>query len=222
MHKPTMRSVSRWMVISLVVIVGASVTLHGALVHTPAPGRPLVAGSALNGRLAPDFALRDQDDQMVRLSDLRGHIVVVTFLDANCASTCTVTAQCMDQTALMLGVQSSNVEWLAVSVNPSNTLVDAQSFVDKHHMTVPLHVLLGSRDQLSAIWQAYSVRVPPTRSTAGSAPSSAVSYVIDATGHERELLDQSYDPKAAARDIRTLLGGASAGTAAREAWRVRA
>lgn len=209
MHKPTMRTVSRWMVLLLVVIIAAGTVVRNALVHSPQSSH-LIAGTALDGRLAPDFTLRDQANRLVRLSGLRGHVIVVTFLDAACVNTCTVTAQCLDQTAQMLGVRSSKVDWLAVSLNAHNTAGDAQSFVDKHNVTVPLHVLLGTQDQLSAIWQAYAIHVSSLNSAGASSPGATVSYVIDTTGHERELLDQSYDPRAAAQDISGLLSDALA------------
>jgi protein SCO1 len=202
MHKPTMRTVSRWMVISLVVVVGASIALHSALVGPADASSHLTAGTALDGRQAPDFALGDQSGHTLRLSQLRGHVVVITFLDATCNTTCSVSAACLDQTGQLLAGSAGQVEWLAVSINPSNTAADAQTFIQSHRITVPLRILLGSPVQLSAVWQAYGIHVPA--SSAASTSTPMVSYVIDATGHERELLHPAYDPKAAAQDIRAL------------------
>lgn len=211
MHKPTMRTVSRWMVISLVAIVGGSIALHSVLYGSAgaATAPHLAAGKSLDGQLAPDFTLRDQAGQAIRLSHLRGHVVVVTFLDATCVSACAVSAQCLDQTGQLLASASSQVEWLAVSVNPRNTPADAKAFIEQHHVTVPLHVLLGSAEQLRAVWQAYGVQVDAAAPDAGSGAGGVgpvATYVLDADGHEREALAQSYDPQVAAQDIRALIG----------------
>jgi cytochrome oxidase Cu insertion factor (SCO1/SenC/PrrC family) len=204
MHKPTMRTASRWMVISLVAVVGASIALHSAVAGPAAASTRLAAGTALDGRPAPDFTLQDQNGHSVRLNQLRGHVVVVTFLDAACISTCTVSAQCLDETAQFLGVGTAQVAWLAVSVNPSNTAADAQTFIAKHHISVPLHILLGTPEQLRAVWQAYTIPVSTSGDAAASVTSGMMSYVIDTSGHEREILRQTYDPKTAAHDIREL------------------
>jgi cytochrome oxidase Cu insertion factor (SCO1/SenC/PrrC family) len=204
MHKPTMRTVSRWMVISLVVAVGASIALHSAVAGPSAGSTRLAAGTALDGRPAPDFTLHDQNGHTVRLSQLHGRVVVVSFLDAACISTCTVSAQCLDETAQFLGAGADQVAWLAVSVNPRNTDTDAQTFIAKHHISVPLHILLGTPEQLRAVWQAYTIPASTTGDAAASVTSSMISYVIDTSGHEREILRQTYDPKTAAHDIREL------------------
>ena len=206
MHKPTMRTVSRWLVVSLVVVVGASIIVHGALVHPSQTSARLVAGQPLDGRPAPDFTLRDQDGRSVRLSQLRGQVVVITFLDAACTGACDVGVECMDETSQELASGASRVVWLGVSLNSSNTAADAKRFLEQHHVTVPLHILLGSTQQLSAVWQAYAAPAP-LAAHASSSPSPDLSYIIDATGHERELLHPTYDPKAAARDILALSAG---------------
>jgi cytochrome oxidase Cu insertion factor (SCO1/SenC/PrrC family) len=206
MHKPTMRTVSRWMVVSLVVIVGASIMLHNALAGPSNAAPHLTAGTQLDGRQAPDFALRDQTGTTIRLSQLHGRVVMLSFLDAACTSACTVDAECLEQTAHDLTGNSAPVTWLAVSTNPSNTAASAQAYIESHHITVPLHILLGSPAELRSVWQAYAISVAPAQGSNSAASATAVSYVLDPSGREQELLHQDYDPHAAAQDIRALSG----------------
>lgn len=51
------------------------------------------ASSALTGRPAPDFTLPNQDDQAVRLADLRGQWVVLYFYPADGTPGCTCQAK---------------------------------------------------------------------------------------------------------------------------------
>lgn len=75
---------SRWF------LVGAVLTGIGLLASVLAFGLrrdPTVIRSPLLGRRAPDFSLRTLDgSRLIRLSDLRGHVVVVNFWASWCAA----------------------------------------------------------------------------------------------------------------------------------------
>jgi len=69
--------------LTLMVAVAAAVVLKG-LAHR----RPLAPGAP-----APDVEARDQNGKVMRLSDLRGHPVVVYFYPKDRSSGCTLEAQ---------------------------------------------------------------------------------------------------------------------------------
>lgn len=207
-----LRTISRLSVIALVIIVGAIMVVHNRLdagsasAATETANQPpkLMAGTALNGTAAPAIHLTDQHGAAISLEQFRGHPVALTFIDATCTTECPVTAQYLDWTAQFLGTAKTNgVVWLALSVNPDNTVADANGFITKNKVTVPLHFLLGTHAQLAPLWNAYHIYVQPTAS--GDVEHTIVTYLIDKQGHEREVLDQSYDPKAAAKDLSALL-----------------
>lgn len=200
----SLRTISRSLVIVLVVLLGAAIGLHNVLAGRSAPAAPkLAAGTTLDGRPAPTFTLVDQSGATVALAHLRGHPVVLTFLDATCTTECPLTAQYLGWTAQFLGPKAHDVVWLAVSVNPTNTPAQADAFITKNHVAIPLHVLLGSQSQLSAVWHDYYIDVIP--SATGDVEHTIVTYLIDPDGHEREVLDQAYDAKLAAQDLRALM-----------------
>lgn len=201
---PKLRTISRWSVIALVVVVGSIIGLHDLMARSQA-APALVAGTALSGKPAPSFQLRDQTGAIIALDRLRGRPVVLTFLDATCTTECPITAQYLDQTAQFLGPRSKDVTWLALSVNPANTPADANTFIAKNKVVVPLHILLGTQAQLAPLWKAYSIAVAPSPS--GDTQHTIATYLIDRWGHEREVLDQVYDAKLAAQDLRVLLAG---------------
>jgi cytochrome c biogenesis protein CcmG, thiol:disulfide interchange protein DsbE len=74
----------RWVVLGGVM---AGILLLTALLSFGMSRDPTILTSPLIGKLAPDFALRTLDgDGVVRLSDLRGQVVVVNFWKSTCAA----------------------------------------------------------------------------------------------------------------------------------------
>lgn len=205
-----LRTASRLIVIVLVVLIGGIIALRnvwGGHTATASPTATLTAGTALGTSAAPAFALKDQNGATISLAALKGHPVVLTFLDATCTTECPITAQYLDWTAQYLGKPASNVTWLAITVNPTNTSSDIATFMTKNKVQVPLHVLLGTQAQLAPLWKAYYIDVIPPPTPGGDVEHTVATFLIDGQGRERELLDQAYDPKAAAHDLSLLLAG---------------
>jgi cytochrome oxidase Cu insertion factor (SCO1/SenC/PrrC family) len=201
---PKLRTISRLSVIALVVVVGSIIGLRNLLVRSQA-APVLVAGTVLSGTPAPSFALRDQSGALVALDRLRGRPVVLTFLDATCTPACPHPTDDLDRTAQFLGAQAKEVAWLALSVDPATTPADASAFLASNKVVVPLHILLGTEAQLAPLWQAYSIAVAPSPEQATQ--HTIVTYLVDRRGREREVLDEAYDARLAAQDLRVLLTG---------------
>ena len=206
-----LRTASRLIVIVLVVVVGGIIAARNLWTNSHAaqiaPTPTFAAGTTLDGRAAPNFTLKDQSGATVSLAQFKGHPVVLTFLDATCTTECPITAQYLDWTGSFLGKHASDVTWLAMSVNPTNTTADANHFISENKVQVPLHVLLGTRAELAPLWKAYYIEVVPPATPGGDVEHTIVTYLIDAKGHEREVMDQGFDPKAAAADLSALLAG---------------
>src|ERR1700682_4107911 len=54
-----------------------------------------LGGFPMSGDFAPDFTLMNQFGQSVTFSTLRGHEVVLAFIDSRCKDVCPLTAQIM-------------------------------------------------------------------------------------------------------------------------------
>jgi protein SCO1/2 len=146
-----------------------------------------------------DFALRDQDGKLVRLSDYLGQPVMVTFLYTTCQDTCPLTAQQMKAAQQQVG---RSVPALAVSVDPANdTPLNAKRFLAKHNVAGHMRFLLGSRAQLAPIWKAYAIQPQ-----GNGFEHSARVLLFDAGGRER-VAWPSHDltPEGLANDLRLLL-----------------
>jgi protein SCO1/2 len=124
------------------------------------------------------FDLPDQDGRIVRLRDLRGKPVVVTFLYTTCKDTCPLTTQ---QVRGALDELGHDVPVIAVSVDPANdTPARAKAFTFKQRMTGRMRWVLGDAGRLQRIWRAYGVQPQ-----SDSAEHSASTVLLDRTGRQR-------------------------------------
>ncbi len=196
---------------TMIAIVTLMLALQGCTAPASRAAQPvkLTAGTTLGSTLAPSFSLRDQTGALVNLTQRRGHVVILTFLDATCTTECPITAQYLDWTAQFLKQDAENVGWLAMSVNPSNTTDQADEFLTKNDVKVPLHILLGGSSTLAPLWKAYHIVVQP--GAIGDDEHTLGLYVVDAKGHEREWVDGGYNPKAPAADIEAVIHNSANG-----------
>ena len=107
----------------------------------------------------PAFALRDQDGRLVRSGDLRGRVVLVTFLDSACKEACPPTAVDIGRgLRLLTPEQRRDVTALAISVDPRvDTRARVRAFLRSHHADGELAFLLGTTRRLRPVWNAFHV-----------------------------------------------------------------
>ena len=115
------------------------------------------AGATLPAGLeAPELGLEDEEGEVVRMADLRGEPVVVTFLYSNCDDSCPAQAQ---QVKGALNTLGRDFPALAISVDPANdTPESARAFLSEQRMTGRMRFVLGPRDELRRVWRGYGVQ----------------------------------------------------------------
>jgi protein SCO1/2 len=145
---------------TLLVVAGCG---GGGVVHAAAPSRRETQPQGrvvLPGTTAADFRLRDQDGRTLALSNLRGKIVLLTFLYTHCVDVCPVIAERLNAVLLQLGRRRAAVRVLAVSVDPHyDTPAAVREFISVHRLLPQFRYLTGSRTHLAPVWQAYNVFV---------------------------------------------------------------
>src|ERR671935_2656744 len=149
--------------LTLIVIATMAILTAAVVVVFAKPGGgPRVGADGWAGSLRPaippkDFSLRDQDGKPVSLHQLRGHVVVLTFMYSTCQDTCPVTATTIRGA---LDDRGHGVPALAVSVDPAHDTRDsAEAFLVKRGLSGGrMHFLLGTRAQLQPIWKAYGIQ----------------------------------------------------------------
>jgi cytochrome oxidase Cu insertion factor (SCO1/SenC/PrrC family) len=173
-----------------IVLLGAVPMAAAAVNRTADPILALaIAGnSAAMDVPAPGFQLTDQHSQPVSLADLRGKVVVMTFLDPVCTTDCPIIGAEMKQAGVLLGPSDKDVELVAVVANPTYRSVAFTQAFDREEglNTLPNWLYLtGSLSQLSQVWQQYGITVENLPAGAMSAHND-LAVVIDRTGHIRD------------------------------------
>jgi len=152
----------------------------------PAVNNPaLDTGSTLGDQPAPDIHLVNQFGQHMALSQFRGKVVILAFVDSQCTNVCPLTTVSMLEARQLLGAAGSHVQLLGVDANPKATSVsDAMAYSRAHGMVNRWDFLTGSPSQLEAVWRAYHIAVQIQRGMIDHTPAL---YVIDRRGRERKI-----------------------------------
>jgi len=139
---------------------------------------------APGARPAPDFALRDVGGSPVSLSQQRGRIVLLTFLDSACRQSCPVEGAELSQ-ALRRFDRSAPITLIVVSVQPgADTVASVRAVVAAWGgWRTDWHWLVGSGDgRLERVWADYGIAVDGTQ---GTLQHSSDLFLIDGQGYER-------------------------------------
>ena len=163
-----------------------------------------IGGFPMTGNPAPDFNLIDQFGHPFTLSSLRGHEVVLAFIDARCKTLCPLTAQIMYSARAQLGASAaSQIELVAVNANPTATSVAAvQAWSINHGMLHQWLFVTGTAQQLQSVYHQYNVYVQVSSNEL--VEHDPIIFIIDANGHERlyfETLDSNTQPALRSQEI---------------------
>jgi protein SCO1/2 len=122
----------------------------------PAPTKLAFDGALMPpGARAAEFALHDQNGRTIRMADFRGRTVIVTFLYADCTSSCPAQAQQIKGALDDLG---HDLPAIAVSVDPAHdTPAKARDFLAKQGMGKRIRWALGTERQLAAVWKKFGI-----------------------------------------------------------------
>ncbi len=201
------------LLVGAVLLVLATVALAVGGLPFQSSSPPQLAGTTLAAQPAPDFELSDQSNTQVRLSDLRGKIVSLSFLYTSCPDVCPLTAsKLLAAYARLPQSEQSRIEILAVTVDPEHDNQQRRAnFVHAQGLDGVLHFLGGDQSDVSKVWDSYHIGVSlPTPGTESAGISTinhnAVTYLVDADGNERVLMDdRDFTPDELAGNFTALL-----------------
>jgi cytochrome oxidase Cu insertion factor (SCO1/SenC/PrrC family) len=152
-------------------------------------------GSALSGA-AQDFTLLDQNNQQVSLSDFRGKVVVLAFMDSQCKEVCPLTSAHLRMASEALGEENQNVTFMAVNVNAAaNTVEEVANPTRQWRLDeIPgWHFLTGSAAELEAVWAAYGIGVVLPVEEGEELVHTPGVFLIDQTGQKRWYISTPFD-----------------------------
>ena len=151
-------------------------------------------GTELDG-IAPDFRLMDQNGTFVSLSDFRGKVVVLTFMDSQCKDTCPITGAHFRKAYKQLSEnEASQVVFLGVNVNvKANAVADVLETTQAWHMDeIPSwHFLTGEAEALEPIWKDYDITVEPLPDGSGIMHTPGT-FLINLSGQKRWYVSTIY------------------------------
>lgn len=199
---------------------GLALLVCALLALTGCGAEAQLGGNRLEPQPAPDFTLIDQRGEVVRLSDLRGDVVVLTFIYTHCPDICPLIAQRLRTTVARLPDSiGARVTMLAVTVDPArDTPAALQAFSETHGLANDprWHALTGDPTALEAVWDAWSINpaalladddhghghgTPTVDTLLGH---STPVFVIDRQGRERTVFGGTFDPKDLAETLEAL------------------
>ncbi len=179
---------------------------------------------------ASPFQLRDQFNQPLALEELKGSVVVLTFLYTRCPDVCPLMAETLRKAYDSLGDEASETAFVAITVDPArDTTEEARRYSEEKGMLDRWSYLTGTEEELEPVWRAYYVAAEPETITGGALDTlsseteaqavaneigaggylvghSTPVYLIDRSGMLRVLhTDLTLDPQPLVHDIRLLL-----------------
>ena len=107
----------------------------------------------------PAFTLRDHTGELVDSRDLRGKVVLLTFLDSQCEDACPVIARQVGLTVdLLTRSERDEVEAIAISTDPAeDTPRSIRRFLDRQDALGKLRFLVGEDKRLRPLWKRLHV-----------------------------------------------------------------
>ncbi|MBI4198118.1 MAG: SCO family protein, partial [Chloroflexi bacterium] len=140
----------------------------------------------------------DQNGTTIALSDFRGQVVVLAFLDPECTDVCPLTANQFRLTAEKLGEDTGRVVFLVVNVNPQkNSLGDVVEATKKWGVQNlrNWHYVTGARDELEPVYKSYNVLAegPPKPDKPSELAHTPGAYVIDKLGQKRWYISTNFE-----------------------------
>ena len=195
--------------IAILVILGL------ATVFLTNSGKPALPGNATSSkssryaglaalplRLAPPIRLSNNLGRPVTLNQYRGKVVLVTFLYVHCPDVCPLIAGNLHTTLEQLGPRTSQVQLIAVSVDPhGDTPATVARFLKEHELTGQMQYLIGSPEQLSRTWKAWNVGSNEEVNSPGLVAHSALVYGISASGKLTTIYSADFKPSQIIHDV---------------------
>lgn len=107
----------------------------------------------------PDFALRDYDGSLVRASDLRGKVVVLTFLETKCEEACPIIAGEVASAWRGLSEEERReAVAVAISADPrDDTPASIRAFLRRHRALGTFRYLTGPIPEMKRLWQTFQI-----------------------------------------------------------------
>ena len=156
---------------------------------------------------APDFSLTSQDGKEVRLEDLRGKVVAVTFIYTSCPDVCPMLTDKLARVQDALGADFGHrIAFLSITVDPEH---DTPEVLKEYAELLDADLagwsfLTGTPAAVRAVAQRYGVAVAPAAD--GGVDHTLLTTLVDRQGAMRvQYLGYRFDEEEFRHDLLTLV-----------------
>lgn len=155
----------------------------------------------------PDFALLDQDGRLVRTGELRGKVVVLTFLDTKCREACPIIAgQIARAWTLLTPAERRRAVAVAISTDPrDDTRMSIRAFLARHRATRTIRYLAGSAPEMKQLWRRFQILSSLQSGEADTHSAPVRIYGRDLTWFATQHPGADLSPANLAHDVRLAL-----------------
>jgi protein SCO1/2 len=167
------------------------------------------AGSAAPaGFELPSFELRDYDGSRVRSSDLRGKVVVLTFLDTRCEEACPIIAgEVATAWRLLSKEERPQAVAVAISTDPrDDTPESIRTFLRRHRALGTFRYLTGPLSEMMRLWQSFQILSSFESGNADTHSAPVRIYGRDGLWLATQHAGADLTPRNLAHDVRVALG----------------
>jgi protein SCO1/2 len=161
-------------------------------------------------RTAPPFALTTQDERPLALADLRGKVVLVSFVFTTCSGTCPATTARLGGVAAELTrqglLEKDQVRLVSITLDPKRDTPRALRRYRELYDIQGDHwsFLTGTQSDVGKVMAAWGMWAKPARNGQLDHPSRV--FLLDARGRVREIYSLEFLKTAwVLEDVRELL-----------------
>jgi protein SCO1/2 len=161
-------------------------------------------------RDAPDFTLTTQDGEKLRMEDLRGKVVLVSFIFTTCSGSCPATTHRLGQVAQRLKdkglIKGGRVRLVSITLDPARDTPEALRRYMKAYDADPAYwtFLTGGREEVEKVHAAWGMWAKPAANGQLDHPSRV--YLLDTGGRIREIYNLDFlKPDWVLEDVQVLL-----------------
>jgi protein SCO1 len=156
---------------------------------------------------APDFDLIDQDGRPLRLTDLRGSLVLLDFVFTHCTGPCPIlTSTHVALQRRLPPALRARVHFVSISLDPARDTPEAlrRYALARGADLSSWSFLTGPVERVDAVLRAYGVGKTPAAD--GQIQHTLATFAIDPEGRiAQRYLGLEHDPDAVIREFETLL-----------------
>jgi protein SCO1/2 len=179
-------------------VVSLDVSLaNGVLPFASAPDTAAGDGSTRLAVIddAADFSLVDQDGQTLRFSDLRGKVVLVSFIFTTCSGTCPATTHRMGQVQQELksrGLLDGRVQLVSITLDPRRDTPEVLRGYMRLYDADPAswRFLTGPLDEVQQVIESWGMWARPAANGQLNHPSRI--FLVDTRQRIREIYNLAF------------------------------